>query len=69
MSKRITTACCDSIAKLAELTGDTPSMAFHHYGRERGQHYQEPVLQAVGVARPLGGAGRKRDGAGRGMVY
>jgi len=36
-----------SIETLAELIGDTPKVAFDHYGREWGQHYQEPLWAAV----------------------
>jgi integrase len=39
-----------SIETLAELIGDTPKVAFDHYGREWGQHYQEPLWTAIGVA-------------------
>lgn len=39
-----------SIETLAELIGDTPKVAFDHYGREWGQHYQEPLWAAIGVA-------------------
>jgi integrase len=38
-----------SIEVLAELIGDTPKVAFDHYGREWGQHYQEPLWAAIGV--------------------
>ena len=38
-----------SIETLAELIGDTPKVAFDHYGREWGQHYQEPLWAAVGA--------------------
>jgi len=38
-----------SIEVLAELMGDTPKVAFDHYGREWGQHYQEPLWAAVGL--------------------
>jgi integrase len=38
-----------SIETLAELLGDTPKVAFDHYGREWGQHYQEPLWAAVGA--------------------
>jgi integrase len=38
-----------SIETLAELLGDTPKVAFDHYGREWGQHYQEPLWAAIGV--------------------
>ena len=36
-----------TIEVLAELMGDTPKVAFEHYGREWGQHYQEPLWAAV----------------------
>lgn len=39
-----------SIEVLAELMGDTPKVAFDHYGREWGQHYQEPLWSAIGVS-------------------
>jgi integrase len=38
-----------SIETLAELMGDTPKVAFDHYGREWGQHYQQPLWVAVGM--------------------
>ena len=38
-----------SIETLAELMGDTPKVAFDHYGREWRQHYQEPLWAAIGV--------------------
>jgi integrase len=38
-----------SIETLAELLGDTPKVAFDHYGREWGQHFQEPLWAAIGV--------------------
>lgn len=38
-----------SIEVLAELMGDTPKVAFDHYGREWGQHYQDPLWAAIGV--------------------
>ena len=38
-----------SIEVLAELIGDTPKVAFDHYGREWGQHYQEPLWAAIGA--------------------
>ena len=37
-----------SIETLAELMGDTPKVAFEHYGREWGQHYQDPLWAAIG---------------------
>jgi len=39
-----------SIEVLAELIGDTPKVAFDHYGREWGQHYQDPLWAAFGDA-------------------
>lgn len=36
-----------SIETLAELIGDTPKVAFDHYGKEWGQHYQEPLWAAI----------------------
>ena len=44
-----------SIETLAELIGDTPKVAFDHYGREWGQHYQEPLWTAVGSPRRSSG--------------
>ncbi len=41
-----------SIETLAELIGDTPKVAFDHYGREWGQHYQEPLWAAIGMPLP-----------------
>jgi integrase len=38
-----------SIETLAELIGDTPKVAFDHYGKEWGQHYQDPLWHAIGV--------------------
>jgi integrase len=37
-----------SIETLAELIGDTPKVAFDHYGQEWGQYYQEPLWVAMG---------------------
>ncbi len=36
-----------SIETLAELIGDTPKVAFDHYGREWGQYYQKPLWAAI----------------------
>ena len=36
-----------TLSTLAELIGDTPKVAFDHYGCEWGQHYQEPLWAAV----------------------
>jgi integrase len=41
-----------SIETLAELIGDTPKVAYDHYGREWGQHYQEPLWAAIVGAPP-----------------
>jgi integrase len=38
-----------SIETVAELIGDTPKVAFDHYGKEWGQHYQDPLWAAIGV--------------------
>jgi integrase len=43
-----------SVETLAELIGDTPKVAFDHYGREWGQHYQAPLWAALGVGNPPG---------------
>ena len=37
-----------TIETLAELIGDTPKVAFDHYGKEWGQHYQDPLWAAIG---------------------
>lgn len=39
-----------SIETMAELIGDTPKVAFDHYGREWGQHFQDPLWAAIGAA-------------------
>jgi len=41
-----------SIETLAELIGDTPKVAFDHYGKEWGQHYQDPLWAAIGESLP-----------------
>ncbi len=43
-----------SIETLAELIGDTPKVAFDHYGKEWGQHYQEPLWAAIGMKPSVG---------------
>ena len=43
-----------SVETLAELIGDTPKVAFDHYGREWGQHYQDPLWNAIGMRRKGG---------------
>ena len=58
-----------SIETLAELIGDTPKVAFDHYGKEWGQHYQDPLWAAIGgganqgniqtPSRPVAGATTK----------
>ena len=53
-----------SVETLAELIGDTPKVAFDHYGREWGQHYQEPLWAALGLPPAPDGAapqGRKAE--------
>lgn len=42
-----------SIETLAELMGDTPKVAYDHYGKEWGQHYQEPLWAAVGGSKQV----------------
>jgi hypothetical protein len=37
-----------SIEVLAELMGNTPKVAYDHYGREWSQHYQDPLWAAIG---------------------
>lgn len=48
-----------SIETLAELMGDTPKVAFDHYGKEWGQHYQDPLWAAVGIPKGQQKAGGK----------
>ena len=48
-----------SIETLAELIGNTPKVAYDHYGREWSQHYQEPLWAAIGAVKE-NGQGRKR---------
>jgi integrase len=60
-----------SVETLAELMGDTPKVVFDHYGREWGQHYQEPLWAALGVGQPATtqGPGKERqDAAARGST-
>jgi len=49
-----------SIETLAELIGDTPKVAFDHYGKEWGQHYQDPLWSAIGEDTKPSGKGRKK---------
>ncbi len=53
-----------SIETLAELIGDTPKVAFDHYGREWGQHYQEPLWAAIGGG-AKGKSGRSSTGTSK----
>ena len=61
-----------SIETLAELIGDTPKVAFDHYGKEWGQHYQDPLWAAIGegekgkssAGRP--GVARAKNGRSKG---
>ncbi len=53
-----------SIETLAELMGDTPKVAFDHYGKEWGQHYQDPLWAAIGEA-PRAETTRTKDTASR----
>lgn len=46
-----------SVETLAELLGDTPKVAFEHYGKEWGQYYQDPLWAAIGEAKPPGERG------------
>ncbi|HWB00218.1 MAG TPA: tyrosine-type recombinase/integrase [Pirellulales bacterium] len=49
-----------SIEVLAELMGNTPKVAYDHYGKEWGQRYQDPLWAAVlGDADKHRGARRK----------
>jgi len=49
-----------SIETLAELIGDTPKVAFDHYGKEWGQHYQDPLWAAIGEAEKSQPKGNRR---------
>lgn len=49
-----------SIETLAELIGDTPKVAFDHYGKEWGQHYQDPLWAAIGVRQKVKGRQKPR---------
>ena len=51
-----------SIETVAELIGDTPKVAFDHYGREWGQHYQAPLWAAIGERPQPAGKGKTRPG-------
>jgi integrase len=56
-----------SVETLAELIGDTPKVAFDHYGKEWGQHYQEPLWAALGVPAPAPpGAAAESEAGGQG---
>jgi integrase len=50
-----------SIETLAELIGDTPKVAFDHYGKEWGQHYQDPLWAAIGESSKSSGSAQARD--------
>ncbi len=52
-----------SIEVLAELIGDTPKVAFDHYGKEWGQYYQEPLWAAVGLPTGVPSADSTRQGS------
>ncbi|MEX1223233.1 MAG: tyrosine-type recombinase/integrase [Pirellulales bacterium] len=52
-----------SIETLAELMGDTPKVAFDHYGKEWGQHYQDPLWAAIGEE-PRAEAKRSKNASG-----
>src|SRR5207302_8501445 len=49
-----------SVETLAELMGDTPEVVFDHYGREWGQHYQEPLWAALGAVAPAEAGSKPR---------
>ncbi len=49
-----------SIETLAELLGDTPKVAFDHYGKEWGQHYQDPLWAAIGGGKASSGERRRK---------
>jgi integrase len=49
-----------SIEALAELIGDTPKVAFDHYGKEWGQHYQDPLWAAIGTSGKKPSAAKRR---------
>jgi integrase len=53
-----------SIETLAELIGDTPKVAFDHYGKEWGQHYQGPLWAAIGAAEANAGTSGATSAAG-----
>jgi len=57
------------IETLAELIGDTPTVAFDHYGREWGQHCQAPLWAAIGADLEPGkaSAAKQPRNEGRGM--
>jgi integrase len=48
-----------SVETLAELIGDTPKVAFDHYGKEWGQHYQDPLWAAIGMTASSRGRGQR----------
>ncbi len=54
-----------SIETLAELIGDTPKVAFDHYGKEWGRHYQEPLWNAIGESKTASKAPTKKKAAGK----
>ncbi len=49
-----------TVETLAELIGDTPKVAFDHYGKDWGQHYQDPLWAAIGVPAPAKPTSRVR---------
>jgi integrase len=54
-----------SIETLAELIGDTPKVAFEHYGKEWGQHYQDPLWAAIGEGFKSGGRAKAQHAGAR----
>ena len=54
-----------SIETLAELIGDTPKVAYDHYGKEWSQSYAEPLWAAIGVGGKSKTVSQARSSAGR----
>ncbi|MHC2066902.1 tyrosine-type recombinase/integrase [Bremerella sp. T1] len=54
-----------TIETLAELMGDTPKVAYDHYGKEWGKHYQDPLWKAIGESTPAAGKQAKSPPAKR----
>ena len=54
-----------SIETLAELIGDTPKVAYDHYGKEWSQSYAEPLWAAIGVGGKSRAVSKSRSSAAR----